>query len=66
MLGLEGNMKRIQAKRTRKELALRPDLKLSVDQMYELVLAETDSRDQAEFAARQYMASQLRAGETPR
>lgn len=58
-------MPRIQAKRTRRELSLRPDLQLSADQMYDLVLAETGSRDSAEYAARAAMAAELRAGRTP-
>jgi len=59
-------MPRIQAGRTRRELSLRPEVQLSTDGLYDLVLAETGSPDLAERAAKDQMAAQLRAGQTPR
>lgn len=58
-------MRRLEARRTRRELALRGDVRLSVDQVYELILAETDDPRQASKAASQYAAAILRSGQTP-
>jgi hypothetical protein len=65
---LEGylrNIPRLEARRARRELTFRPDLRLTVEQMRRLVLAETDSEAAADEAAAAYMAALLRAGETP-
>jgi hypothetical protein len=63
-LGYLENMRRLQAKRTRERLEF-SQVKLSVDGLYNLILAETEDEAQAEKAARDYMAAQLRAGKTP-
>jgi len=46
-------------------LELHPDVKVGVEQLYDLVLLESGSKAAAETAARDYMAAQLRRGETP-
>ncbi len=65
LLGFEAHLPRLEARRLRRELQLRPELKLSTETLFDLVLAETGSRDLAEREARDYMASQLRSGQTP-
>lgn len=61
VLGLHANIPRVEAMRLRQELRLRPELELSAEQMYNLVLAETDSTSQAEEAAVQYALAKARA-----
>lgn len=65
VLGFAQNMRRLEAKRTRRQLALRGDVRLTVDQVYELVLAETEDERQASKAASSYAAALLRKGQTP-
>lgn len=65
LLGFEANLTRLEARRTRRELALRPDVRLSIDAVYDLVLAETEDEAQASKAASQYAAALLRSGQMP-
>lgn len=55
---------RLRAKRKRQALELRPDLKITVEGMYQLVLDETGDTARAEVAAAEYMAQQLRNEES--
>lgn len=64
-MALEFAIPRLDAKRLRRALKTAPDVRLSVDEVYELILAETENRDAAEHAAKSYMAAQLRTGQTP-
>jgi len=65
VLGFEQNMRRMEARRTRRQLAFGADVRLTVDQVYELVLAETEDERQASKAASGYAAALLRKGQTP-
>lgn len=65
LLGYEAHLRRLEARRLRRSLAYRGDVKLSVDQVYDLVLAETDDVRQASRAASQYAAALLRSGHKP-
>jgi hypothetical protein len=65
LLELEANIPRLEAKRFRRQLRLHPDVRLSVDEVYDLIHRETGSIEAAEMAAKAYMAAQLRAGQTP-
>jgi predicted RNase H-like nuclease len=58
-------MPRLQARRTRRELTLRPEVRLSAEQVRELVLAETEDEEKADAAMCAYVAAQMKAGETP-
>lgn len=58
-------MRRLEARRTRRQLAYRGDVRLTVDQVYDLVFAETDDEQQASKAASGYAAALLRKGQTP-
>lgn len=58
-------MGRLEARRKRRELSMRPDVRLSVDAVYDLVLQETEDPRQASKAASSYAAAQLRANQTP-
>jgi hypothetical protein len=62
---LLGNIPRLRAARTRRELQYRSDVRLTVEQVRQLVLEETEDPDAAEDAAVKYMAAIMRAGETP-
>lgn len=53
-------MQKLQATRIRRELELRPDIKLTPDDVYRLVLAETENEEQAQEAARLYGVAMLR------
>ncbi len=64
LLGYEANLPRLEARRTRRGLAGR-DVRLTVDQVYDLVLAETEDPAAASKAASQYAAALLRRGERP-
>ena len=64
LLGLWANMPRLEAKRRRRAVEL-SGARLSVDQVHDLVLAETEDLEQAQKAASDYAASLLRRGETP-
>lgn len=55
----------MEARRIRRALAWPPGCKLSVDQVYDLILSETGDAGQASSAASDYAASQLRKGQTP-
>lgn len=50
MLALAGNLPAMEARRTRRTLSLRPDLRISPLQAYDLALAETGDVEQAEAA----------------
>lgn len=65
LLGYAENMRRLEARRTRRRLAYSPDVRLTVDQVYDLILAETDDERQASRAASGYAAALLRKGQTP-
>lgn len=64
-LGFEANQPRLEARRLRRSLAYRADVRLTVDQVYALVFAETGDERQASRAASQYAAAQSRAGHKP-
>lgn len=55
----------MEARRTRRELSWRPDVRLSGDDVYALVLAETGSEEAASEALRRHYAAQLAAGAKP-
>ena len=57
-------MPRLQAKRMLEDVRINGK-KLTVDGMYDLVLAATGSQEEAERATKEMMAAQLRANETP-
>ncbi|HMP07288.1 MAG TPA: hypothetical protein PJ982_13125 [Lacipirellulaceae bacterium] len=59
------NVRRLQAKRTRERMQF-SDVRPTCKQVYDLTLAETESRDAAENAEREYIAAMLRAGLTPK
>ena len=63
-LGLWMHLPRLRARRTRERLAA-AGAQLSVDQVYNLTLAETESEDKASEAASAYAAELLRRGRTP-
>lgn len=65
LLGYEQNQRRLEARRLRRSLNYRSDIRLSVDAVYDLVLAETEDERQASHAASQYAAALLRSGQTP-
>ena len=65
VLGYEAHVRRLEARRTRRALAFRGDVRLTVDQVYDLVLAETEDERQASKAASGYAAALLRKGQTP-
>lgn len=57
-------MPRLEAKRFREQANLM-GARLTADQVYDLTLAETESREKAENAMADYIAAQLRANERP-
>mgnify|MGYP001606874334 CR=1 FL=1 len=63
-LAYHGNIKRLQARRTRQQLMF-SQVKMSGQQWYDLILAETEDVEQAEKALQTYIAVELRAGRTP-
>ena len=63
-VGLAAHHGRLQARRLR-EQAQASGAELTVDQVYDLVLVETESEEQAQAAATRYAASLLKAGRTP-
>lgn len=48
-----------------RERAVEAGAELTVEQVYDLVLAETESEEQAQAAATRHAADQLKAGRTP-
>ena len=60
-----GSLPALQAQEELRELRWRPDVRLSVDAVHDLVLRATGSEESAQEAARRYAADLLRAGETP-
>lgn len=58
------NIPRLQAKRTRQRVQFGA-IKLTGRQWYDLVLAETESVEQAEAAEQAYIWAELKAGRTP-
>lgn len=65
LLGYEANMPRLEARRARRSLAFRNDVRLTIDQVYDLVMAETGDERQASKAASTYAAALLRSGQKP-
>lgn len=65
LLAYDGQIPRLRARRLREELQFRPNVRITVEQMRQIVFAETGDEEQAEEAARRYMAALLRNGETP-
>ena len=63
-VGLAAHHGRFLARRLR-EQAQASGAELTVDQMHDLVFAETESEDEAQAAATRYAASLLKAGRTP-
>lgn len=63
-IAYHGNIRRLQARRTRQQVML-GGVRLNGNQWYDLVLAETDDVEQAEKAMQTYIAAELRAGRTP-
>ncbi len=62
-IGLHANIPRVEAMRRRQELALRPDIKLTQEGMYDLILAETENEERAQQVAARYAYNLLRRGE---
>lgn len=55
-------MPRLQARRRRRELEMRPDVKLTAEAYHALVLLETGDKAQADEAVRRYMLNTLLQG----
>ncbi len=65
LLGFEENKRRLEARRLRRSMNYRSDVRLSVDAVYDLVFAETEDERQASHAGSQYAAALLRSGHKP-
>jgi hypothetical protein len=63
-MALWAHMPRLEARRTRQRCQA-AGTRLTVDMVYNLTLAETESEEKAQRAASDYAAELMRAGETP-
>lgn len=63
-VGLWANIPRLEARRTRERLQA-AGVRLTVDQVYRLTLAETESEEIAQRAASDHAYALMKAGQTP-
>ena len=60
LLALAGHLPRLEARRLRRDLRVRPEIKLSAEGIKELVRAETGSEEAAEEAFQRAALAELR------
>jgi hypothetical protein len=55
-------MRRLSARRKRRELELRPDVQIGVMELRQMILDETGDKEAADTAASDYLAAITKAG----
>ncbi len=64
LIGLWANIPRLRAKKILEELEIKQGA-MSADRLHDLMLTAGRSKEDAEKAARHYMAAELRSGQIP-